>query len=141
MRPAAEGFAVLVILALLAVIGLYTAATLQNSLFGRVLAGTRVFQQRAFVLADLGLERGMQDLAASSAPADYTRELHPLAGSADTTTIELHATGDDPLPAGFSAGRFIDRRYEIRSTGLAPRGARSVQVQGVARIVPAVAAP
>jgi hypothetical protein len=49
--------------------------------------------------------------------------------------------GEDPLPAGFSAGRFIGRRYEIHSTGLAARGARSEQVQGAMRIVPAGATP
>ena len=141
MRPQVEGFAVLVMLALLAVIGLYTAATLQASLFGRVLAGTRVFQQHAFALADLGIERAMQDLPAGSAPADYTRELHPVPGSAGSATIVLQATGEDALPAGFSAGRLVIRRYEIRSTGLAPRGARSVHVQGVSRTAPAVPAP
>lgn len=136
MRPQAEGFAVLVVLALLAVIGLYTAATLQGSLFGRVLASTRVFQQRAFVLADLGIERALQDLAANPAPGDSTRVLHPIAGSADSTTIVLRVAGEEALPAGFSTGRFILRRYEITSTGAAPRGARSVQVQGATRLVP-----
>jgi Tfp pilus assembly protein PilX len=141
MRPRIEGFAVLVVLALLAVIGLYTAATMHNSLFGSVLAGTRVLQQRAFLMADLGLERGMQDLAANATSADHTVQLHPIAGSSDSATVYLRTTGDDALPAGFSAGRFTIRRYEITSTGLAPRGARSVQVQGVARVVPLVVAP
>jgi len=136
-----DGFAVLVVLALLAVIGLYTAATLQDAQFGSVLAGTRVFQQRAFMLADVGIERGLQDLAASITTADYTRELHPLPGSDDSTTIELRTTGDEALPAGFSAGRFISRHYEIRSTGRAARGAVSVQVQGIAQVLPATAAP
>lgn len=136
MRPQAEGFAVLVVLALLAVIGLYTAATLQGALFGRVLASTRVFQQRAFVLADLGIERALRDLASSPAPADFTRVLNPIAGSADSTTVELRVTGDEALPAGFSTGRFTMRRYEITSTGSAPRGARSVQVQGATRVIP-----
>ncbi len=141
MRRQTEGFAVLVVLALLAVIGLYTAATLHDALFGRVLASTRVFQQRAFALSDLGIERAVQDLAGNAAPADYTRELHPIAGSNDNATIELRATGADALPAGFSSGRFISRRYEISSTGTAPRGARSVQVQGVIRIWPAAPTP
>lgn len=141
MHPRAEGFAVLVILALLAVIGLYTAATLQNSLFGNVLAGTRIFQQRAFQLADLGIEGGMADLAATPAPADYTREWQPVAGSSDRFIVEVHTTAEDPLPAGFSAGRFVSRRFEITSTGSAPRGARSIQVQGVVRVVPVTVAP
>lgn len=141
MRPQAEGFAVLLVLALLAVIGLYTASTLHNSLFGRVLAGTRVFQQRAFVLADLGIEQGMQDLSADPAPTGYTRELHPVAGSVESTTIELRLVGEDALPGGFSIGRFVSRRYEIHSTGVAARGARAVQVQGASRVLPAPVAP
>src|SRR5262245_30739337 len=136
MRPRAEGFALLVMLALLAVIGLYTAATLQESLFGTVLAGTRVNQQRAFVLADRGIEAALQEMASTVAPADYTRDLQPLPGADEHVTVVLRATGDDALPVDFSAGRFVLRRYEIRSDGHAARGARSVQVQGVARVQP-----
>jgi hypothetical protein len=110
-------------------------------MFGNVLAGTRVFQQRAFLLADLGIERGMQDLAADAAAGNFTSELQPIAGSGDHITIDVRTTAEDPLPSGFSAGRFVSRRIEITSTGNAPRGARSVQVQGVVRVVPAVAAP
>jgi hypothetical protein len=132
---------VLVVLALLAVIGLYTAATLQGALFGRLLAGTRVLQQRAFMLGEYGLEHGMEDLAASIAPSDYARELQPIAGSADSVTVELRSTGEAGLPAGFSAGRFVARRYEITSTGRAARGARSVQVQGAMRVWPVAPPP
>ena len=106
MRPQAEGFAVLVVLALLAVIGLYTAATLQDSQFGSVLAGTRVFQQRAFMLADLGIERACRIWPRPSRPPTTRANCSQLPGSDDSTTIELRTTGDDALPAGFSAGRF-----------------------------------
>lgn len=141
MRPQAEGFALLAVLALLAVVGLYTAATMQNTLFATVLSGTRIFQQRAFVLADLGIEQALRDLAAAAPPADYTRELHPLPGTEDSVTLALRATGSEALPAGFSAGRLLAQHYEISSTGHSARGARSVQVQGVLRVWPAVVEP
>jgi Tfp pilus assembly protein PilX len=140
MRTRAEGFALLAVLALLAVIGLYTAATLQDALFGGVLAGTRVAQQRAFVLAELGVRSAEQALAGAAPPADYTRELHPLPEPDSSVTVALRGGGSDALPAGFSAGRFVARHFEIESTGHAARGARSVQVQGIVRILPVAAA-
>jgi Tfp pilus assembly protein PilX len=137
MPPRTEGFALVAVLALLAVIGLYTAATLRGSLFTTVLSGTRLFQQRAFVLADRGIEQALQDLEASGAPADYTRELHPAGDAPGSVTVSLRATGTEALPAGFSAGKLVLRRYEIEGIGHAARGARSVQVQGVVRVEPA----
>jgi len=136
----AEGFALLAVLALLAVVGLYTVATLQDALFGSVLAGTRVAQQRAFVLAELGVQSAEQDLSGATPPADYTRELHPLEEPQTGVTVVLRSGGDDALPHGFSSGRFVARRFEIESTGHAARGARSVQIQGVARVLPLAAA-
>ncbi len=141
MHPRAEGFALLAVLVLLAVVGLYTAATLQDTLFGTQLAGTRVFQQRAFVLADLGIEDTLQDLRGAAPPADFTRELHPQVDSTDSVHVVLRNSGADALPSGFSAGRFVARRFEIESTGQAARGARSVQVQGVVRVLPVTATP
>ncbi len=139
MHPRAEGFALLAVLVLLAVVGLYTAATLQDTLFGTQLAGTRVLQQRAFSLADLGIEDTLQDLHGATLPADFTRELHPLAGSTDSVDVVFRNGGADALPTGFSAGRFIAHRFEIQSTGHAARGTQSVQVQGVVRIMPLTA--
>jgi type II secretory pathway component PulK len=136
MRPQAEGFALLAVLGLLAVVGLYTAATIQESLFGTVLAGTRVFQQRAFVLADHGVEAALRKLGETTVPVDDTRDLRPLPGEANGVTVELRVIGDAALPAGFSADRFVTRRFEIHSTGRAARGARSVQVQGAVRVQP-----
>ncbi len=140
MRPRAEGFALLAVLALLAVIGVYTAATLQDSLFGTVLAGARVQQQRAFVLADFAIESTLRELAGTVTPVDYTRTLQPLPEPGSGVTVALRAVGDEALPAGFSAGRFVTRRFEIRSTGHSVRGALSVQVQGAVRVQPVTTA-
>jgi Tfp pilus assembly protein PilX len=140
MRTRAEGFALLAVLALLAVVGLYTAATLQDVLFGSVLAGTRVSQQRAFVLAELGVQNAEQELSGTTPPADFTRELHPLAEPQTSVTVAVRSDGDEAVPVGYSSGRFLARRFEIESTGHAARGARFAQVQGVVRMVPLAAA-
>lgn len=140
MRPRAEGFALLAVLALLAVVGLYTAATLQDALFGTVLAGARVSQQRAFLLAELGIQDAMRDIAGPTPVADFTRQLQPLPDEGDVT-VTLRNTGAATLPAGFSAGRFVVHYFEIESTGHAARGALAVQVQGGARVLPQAAAP
>jgi hypothetical protein len=138
MRRRTEGFALLAVLALLAVVGLYTAATLQDALFGTVLAHTRVAQQRAFLLADLGIQSALEEIGSASPPGDYTRELRPLPGAQNAVTVVLRSS-DDALPAGYSAAHFIMRRFEIESTGRSSRGARAVQVQGVLRVLPAAA--
>jgi len=132
-----DGFALLLVLALVAVIGLYAAATLRDALLGTLLAGTRVRQQRAFVLAELGIDDALQELAAGTAVADYTRELHPLPDASESVTVELRAVSTTALPMGFSAGRLVAQRFELHSTGHAARGARVTQVQGVLRVLPA----
>lgn len=134
-RTRPHGFALPAVLALLAVVGLYTAATLQDALFGTVLSGTRVAQQRAFVLAELGVEQALRDMAGAAASADFTRELRPPDGEG-RITVALRNTGTGVLPTGFSAGRFMARHFEIESTGQAARGARALQVQGVVRVLP-----
>jgi Tfp pilus assembly protein PilX len=142
MRPAAEGFAMLALLALLAVVGLYVAGTFQDALFGATLSSARIHQQRAFELADIGIEQAMQALGAAAAPADFVHVLHPLPGTDDAVTVELHAAASGPVTAGYSMRRLVARRYEITSTATAARGARSIQVQGVVRLAPlAVPAP
>src|SRR5262245_60081367 len=136
MRTRAEGPALLAVRALLAVVGLYTAATLQDVLFGTVLAGARVSQQRAFVLAELGVQQALRDIAGAAPAADSTRELRPLPDEAGRATVVLRNRGEVALPAGFSSGRFVAQRFEIESTGHAERGAQAVQVQGVVRVMP-----
>lgn len=135
----AQGFALLAVLALVAVIGLYAAATLQDALFGTVLAGTRVAQQRAFVLAELGIAAALADLNGAAITADITREL-PAPDGEGRISVVLRSTGAAALPAGFSAGLFVAHHFEIQSTGQAARGARAVQVQGVVRVLPQAAA-
>ena len=139
MRPPAEGFAVLAVLALLAVVGLYAAATFQDALLSAALASARLHQQRAFELADFGIDYAMQRLAAPGPPTEFTEQLQALPGADNGATVALRLVDSASLPAGFSAGRLVALRYQITSTGRAARGAQSVQVQGVVRVAMLVA--
>jgi Tfp pilus assembly protein PilX len=142
MRPQAEGFAVLAVLAVLAVVGLYVAGTFQDALFGTALSSARIYQQRAFELADIGIDQALRQLGTATAPVQFVRDLHPLAESNSRVHVEVQSGPDVRIATGYSAGRIVARHYEITSTGYAPRNARSVQKQGVVRLVPvAMGAP
>jgi hypothetical protein len=136
MRRRVEGFAVLAMLGLLALIGLAAAASLQESLFAQTLSTARRQQLRAWELSDLGVEDALARLA-SAAPADYTRELRPTSAAMESVTVNLRRVAGGAPAAGFSAGRFITEHYEIASDGHAARGSLARQVQGVARVWPA----
>jgi Tfp pilus assembly protein PilX len=137
MHTRGKGFALLAVLAMLAIVGLFAVAALRDALFGTVLGSTRTFQQRAFELADLGIERALQQLSAATTPVQFTRSLGPLPVPTESTSVELRYIGAAPLAAGFSTDRIVMQRFEIHSTGHAARSAVSDQVQGVVRLVPA----
>jgi hypothetical protein len=131
---------VIAVLGLAAVIALLAAGSLYESLFGRLLAGTRLYHQRAWALSDLGTSRAFAGLGQSPPPDDYSVEQQPLAGMDEHVVVSLRSVGVDALPAGFSAGRFVMQRYEIEAVGHSLRDAQAVQVQGVSRVLPATMA-
>lgn len=135
-----QGFALVLVLGLVAIVGVLAAGSLHEALFGQALAGARQLQQRATSLADIGLSTALAQLSAQPAPADYTRQLQPVAGATDSVVVTQRGLGASPLAAGFSGGRFIARHYEIQVLGRSARGTRAVQTQGVQRILP-LAAP
>lgn len=132
-----RGFAVAWMLVLLVVLALAGAASLHDALFAQQLANTREQQQRAMGMAELGLRLGMQQLALPGTPQASPTQLRPDAASADSLLLELRP-GASRVPAGFSAGQFIARDYEIHSTGRSARGAQRALVQGVTRLEPLV---
>jgi Tfp pilus assembly protein PilX len=136
MRRATEGFAVLAVLVLLALIGLAAAASLQESLFAQTLSTARRLQLRAWELSDLGVADALERLASTATLADYSSELHPTTAATESVTVNLRRAGGAPA-AGFSAGRFVTEHYEIASDGHAARGSLARQVQGVMRVRPA----
>lgn len=137
MARGAEGYAVIAVLGLAAVIALLAAGSLYESLFGRLLAGTRLYHQRAWALSDLGTATAFAGLGQSPPPGDYTAEQQPLDSADEHVVVSLRSVGADALPAGFSAGRFVMHRYEIEAAGHSRRNAQAVQVQGVSRVLPA----
>jgi hypothetical protein len=135
-----RGFALVLVLGLVAIVGVLSAGSLQEALFGQALAVARQLQQRAASLADIGMAGALTQLAAAAAPADYTRELQPLPTPSDSVVVTQRTLGSSALPAGYSSGRFIARHYEIQAQGRSARGTRALQVQGVRRVLPADAA-
>ncbi len=93
MRPRAEGFALLAVLALLAVVGLYTAATLQDALFG-TRAGRHARGAAARLPARRARHPGVRwsEIAGAAPPADSTRELHATARPESSVTVVLRST-------------------------------------------------
>jgi len=126
-------------LVLIAIIALAGGATLHDVWFAQQLANSRAYEQRAMSLAELGLRMGMTQLAGASDPRQATQELHPGPAPADSLQVTVRP-GAARLPAGFSAGRFVSRDYEIEGTGRSVRGASRVLVQGVTRLEPVAAA-
>jgi hypothetical protein len=122
-------------LVLLLVLAMAGAASLSDALFAQQLANTRVQQQRAMGMAELGLRLGMRQLELPGMPPTSPAQLRPDPASADTLELELRP-GASRVPPGFSAGQFITRDYEIHSTGRSARGVQRTLVQGVTRLEP-----
>lgn len=127
------GFATPVALALALLMGLLAAAALQDAGLAGTLATTRMLHQRAFAAGEIGLARMAAELAIPDAglpaPGRVTLPAHATDGF-ETSVVEAAAI---PLPVGFSAGRVIERHFEVRSAGWSARGARVVQIEGLYR--------
>jgi hypothetical protein len=134
------GFAVAWMLVLVALIALGGGAAVQDVLFAQQLANSRAGQQRAMALAELGLRIGMKQLGDAATPPPDSGALHPGPVPADTVQVQWQP-GEAHLPEGFSAGRFIARDYEIRSTGRTVQQDERVLVQGATRLEPASGPP
>ena len=98
------------------------------------LATMRVLQQRAFAVADRGVEVMLASLQAGTPPGPTQTLLSSTPGErAETRFAE---TARAPAPSGYSAGRFFEHHYELRSAGHSARGVQVVQIQGVSRLEP-----
>lgn len=132
VTPVALGFAML--MALVAV------SALQDAGISGSLATARLLHQRAFAAGEIGLARAAAQLAEPGAPLPETRRTslssHPT-DSMETRVTEAMATR---LASGLSAGRVVQRHFEVQSIGRSARGTRVVVVEGFRRLE-AVPAP
>jgi len=117
------------VLLLLTAVAAFTASALDEAVTNRALAGARLAQQRAFNAASAGLNLAIAELRKGSHSPLHTYELP----GADAE-VRVEEKSRVMMPAGYSAGRFVEQFYEIRSSGSSVRGARSVQVQGLKRV-------
>jgi Tfp pilus assembly protein PilX len=141
IAPRPAGFAVVWVLVLTALIALLGAGALHDTWFAQSLAGTRLFEQRAAALAELGLRAAAADLAAMRTPDESVHSLHPAASPTDHLTTRIRKLNEQTLTAGFSAGRFAAQEFEIESKGYSARSAQRVLVQGMRRVVPSAQTP
>jgi len=131
------GFATATVLGLVAVIALLSVGALHDALFGELLAGSRQLHQRAAALAELGLQRGMVRLEATTSPQgeEQSFSFQPLAESTDSVVVSIRHLGASALPAAHSMGRLVAHHFQIESTGHVARGIRMSQVQGATRVM------
>ena len=111
-----------------------SAAALHDGLFGEQLAASRLLQQRAAALAELGIEEGLARLATLAAPQPLSFALQPMPPSNDTVRVVLQPVAAAPAaPRGNSLGRILTHHFEVHSTGYVPRGLQVTLVQGASR--------
>jgi len=127
------GFATPVALGFALLMALVAAAILHDASLARSLSTARLLHQRAFAAGEFGLARTVIELAPADAPIPAPRRAtlpgHPT-DSVETSVSEVLGTD---LPIGYSAGRIVERHFEIRSIGWSLRNARVVQVEGLYR--------
>jgi Tfp pilus assembly protein PilX len=123
------GMVMLTILTLLAITAMSTSST------ELVMAGNEQFRERAFQVAEAGVERAMRDVQTGTAGTDpanpYTKdEVASTTLPDDNYSIVVTYKGDDSDVPGYSANKFVGLHYRIDSTGLSVRNARSNIEQG-----------
>ena len=127
------GFATPVAMAIAMLMGLLAVAALQDASLARTLSTTRMLHQRAFAAGEIGLARVAAQLAVPGAavpgPTHTSLPTHATDG-VETSAVEVAAI---PLPRGYSAGRVVERHFEVRSAGWSARGTRVIQVEGLFR--------
>jgi hypothetical protein len=126
-----QGYTVPLVLVLILAVAAFCASALEQAVTDRALGNARLAQQRAFLAASSGINLAARELP-HHPPGVLSRD-YPLPPP-DQVNVETRATVRNALPAGFSAGRFVEQHYEMRGVGRSLRNARSTQTQGFRRI-------
>jgi Tfp pilus assembly protein PilX len=101
-----------------------------------LLSTQRLLHQRAFEAGESGIVAAIERLdAGDTVPQELT--LTSSRFPADTAEVRTLTLSQQAVPAGFSMGRVVALRQEIRSTGRSARGARITLVQGLVQMQPA----
>jgi Tfp pilus assembly protein PilX len=125
--------AVLGIIMLAAFIAIQAASELGST---SLLANQRQLHQRAFEAGESGLIAILDQLQSGATPAAL-QELGSTAVAVDGAAVETRLAAHSDLPLGYSAGRVLESRYELRSTGHSARGTRVTVTQGVRHLLAA----
>lgn len=127
-----RGAALVVGLIMLTIITLLAVTAMSTSSTELIMAGNEQFRERAFQVAEAGLEQALRDLA--KVPQDGVPVTRSNVASAslpdDKYSISSVYVGEDDDIPGFSANEFTGLHYRIDSTGTSVRNARSVHQQG-----------
>jgi len=118
------GAALVIALLLLMILALLSVTSMRTSVAELWMAGNEQFRQRASAFASAGTEQAIAHVAAGRDGSAATESV---------TTVVVRAAREALVP-GASVGRIVAEHYEITSTGVAPRGAKEEEVQGIAVI-------
>jgi len=123
------GMVMLTILTLLAITAMSTSST------ELVMAGNEQFRERAFQVAEIGVEQAMRDVQTGTAGTDRNNpyKKDKVASTAlpdDNYSTVVQYIGEDSDVPGYSANKFVGLHYRIDSNGLSVRNAQSTVRQG-----------
>jgi hypothetical protein len=114
------------------IMGILAAASLTDTGSQQALTTSRILYQRAFEQANAGLARAIAELDANTLRSSVRR--YPAATPTDGSQITHSLAAAQPMPQGFSAGRIVEKHYELNAVGWSARNARVELVQGITRI-------
>jgi type IV pilus assembly protein PilX len=132
-----QGAALVVGLLLLLVLTLLAVSGMNSASLEFIMAGNEQYRSNAFQAAEAGIEQTMSQ--GTFNPGSPAQALNGAPTATDTwaSTVTPQLLGV-PLPAlwGNSWNSFSTYHFEISSTGSSTRGARAINLQGVAVISP-----
>jgi type IV pilus assembly protein PilX len=133
-----QGAALVVGLLLLLVLTLLAVSGMNSASLEFIMAGNEQYRSNAFQAAEAGIEQTMLQ-GAFNPGVVLPQNLNGAPTATDTWASQvLPQLGGVPLPAlwGNSWNSFSTYHFEISSTGNSTRGARAINLQGVAVISP-----
>jgi len=131
-RNRQKGAALIIALMLLVIVRVRAVSAVGTASPEMVMAGNEQFRQRAFQAAEIGVEKGIKQLA--KIPQDNVAHTDAsvtvTSQSQDSYVITSQYIGEDDDIPNYSAGKFVGLHYRIDSTGSSQRNSTSVHHQG-----------